>query len=66
MRRHRSSTLRGLGLATPLAKTKPVDGPLYLGYHDGALKGHVWGVQSPRSSLPCGREGCWLHSGIQA
>ena len=38
MRRHRSSTLRGLGLATPLAKTKPVDGPLYLGYHAGPLK----------------------------
>ena len=55
----------GLSLATPLAppargwEVVPVTTP-------GPKKATCGGVQPPRSSLPSGREGCWLHSGRQA
>ena len=64
--RPRPSSRPWLGSSHAPSATGPWVGSQYLGYHVRLEKGHVCVVQPPRSSLPSGREGCWLHSGRQA
>ena len=50
--RPRPSSGPGLGSSHAPSATSLGVGLLYLGYHARPEKGHVWGVQPPRSSLP--------------